>query len=119
MQFRIFYFAAANEGESARTGSYVTLEPTCMKKISGIVAASVLLSLVLLYAIDYIVLRARSAAYGSVTVRQYYAIQEKNNRTEYVFGSAVEQPCVNSLFGHQGLRPCWYLRRHQEQQVQI
>jgi hypothetical protein len=93
-----------------------------MKKIAGLSLAAVGILLVLVYAGDYAVLRiriARNTAYGSVTVRQYYAIQEKNNRTEYVFGSTQDQTCVNSLFGHQGLLPCWYLRRHPEQQVQI
>ncbi len=74
------------------------------------------------YTGDYILLRLRiswNSGYGTVTVQQYYAINEKNNRTEYVFGSTQDQPCVNSLFGHQGLQPCWYLRRHQEQEIKI
>jgi hypothetical protein len=78
--------------------------------------------LLMTYAGDYLVLRiriARNSGYDSVTVRQYYAINEKNNRTEYVFGSTQDQPCVNSLFGHQGLQTCWYLRRHPEQQIKI
>ena len=93
-----------------------------MKKIAGLSLAAVGILLALVYAADYAVLRiriARNDGYSGVRVRQYYAIQEKNNRTEYVFGSTQEQPCVNSLFGHQGLLPCWYLRRHPEQQVRI
>ena len=77
---------------------------------------------VVLYAGDYGILRiriARNSGYDTVTVHQYYAINEKNNRTEYVFGSDQHQPCVNSLFSHQGLQPCWYLRRHPEQQINI
>jgi hypothetical protein len=62
---------------------------------------------------------SRSSGYGSVSVRQYYAINEKNSRTEYVYGSTQEQNCVNSLFGHQDLLPCWYLRRHPDRQVKI
>jgi hypothetical protein len=84
--------------------------------------AVICLLVALIYAGDYLVLRvriARSSGYDTVTVRQYYAINEKNNRTEYVFGSTQDQSCVNSLFGHQGLQPCWYLRRHPEQQTQI
>ena len=93
-----------------------------MKKIVGLSLAALGFVLVLVYAGDYAVLRirvARNAGYGSVRIRQYYAIQEKNSRTEYVFGSTQDQSCVNSLFGHQGLRPCWYLRRYPEQQIQI
>jgi hypothetical protein len=93
-----------------------------MKKVALIVFAVLGTLVVLGYAADYAIFRlriARNSAYGRVLVRQYYAIQEKNNRTEYVFGSTQEQTCVNALFGHQGLHPCWYLRRHPEQQVTI
>jgi hypothetical protein len=74
------------------------------------------------YGGDWILLRiriTRNSGYGSVTVRQYYAINEKNNRTEYVYGSTEDETCVNSLFGHEGLLPCWYLRRHPDRQVKI
>ncbi len=57
------------------------------------------------YAADYVVFRvrvSRKVGYSSVTVRVYYAIQEKNGRPEYVFGSMQDQSCVNSLFGAPG-----------------
>ena len=88
--------------------------------IGALTGAVVLLAA--LYCGDWILLRIRimrSSGYGSVTVRQYYAINEKNSRTEYVYGSTEDQTCVNSLFGHQGLLPCWYLRRHPDHQVKI
>ena len=93
-----------------------------MKKIFGRALLILVVLFLLLYAGDYGILRlriARNAGYDTVTVRQYYAINEKNNRTEYVFGSTVDQSCVSSLFGHQGYQPCWYLRRHPEQQIKI
>ncbi len=93
-----------------------------MKKIVRYGIAVLGLLLAITYAGDYLFLRfriARNTGYGAVTIRQYYAINEKNNRTEYVYGSTFDQPCVNSLFGHQGLQPCWYLRRHPEQQISI
>ena len=93
-----------------------------MRKIGGIAFLALLGLFVVLYAGDYGILRiriARNSGYDTVTVHQYYAINEKNNRTEYVFGSDQNQPCVNSLFSHQGLPPCWYLRRHPEQQIEI
>jgi len=93
-----------------------------MKKIAGISLIAVGLLLALIYVGDYAALRLRirrNTAYGAVTVRIYYAIQEKNGRTEYVFGSMQDQSCVNSLFGHELQRPCWYLRRYPEQKVEI
>jgi hypothetical protein len=93
-----------------------------MKKIALHSAAVLILAVAIIYAVDYLLLRiriGRNSGYGAVTVQQYYEINEKNNRTEYVFGATFDQPCVNSLFGHQGLQPCWYLRRHPERQVNI
>jgi hypothetical protein len=93
-----------------------------MKKIAAVALLTLVVLFLLLYAGDYAILRvriARNTGYDTVTVRQYYAINEKNNRTEYVLGSTLDESCVNSLFGHQGLQPCWYLRRHPEQQVNI
>lgn len=93
-----------------------------MKKVAALALLTLVVLFLLLYAGDYAILRvriARDTGYETVTVRQYYAINEKNNRTEYVFGSTLDQPCVASLFAHQGLQPCWYLRRHPEQQVKI
>ncbi len=93
-----------------------------MKRIWALSAAALVSLVALAFATDYIVLRyrvTRNSAYGKVTVRQYYAIQEKNARTEYVNGSTQDETCVNSLFPHQGLTPCWYLRRHPERQVQV
>ena len=93
-----------------------------MKQIVLYSVAVLLVLLAITYAGDYLILRvriARNSGFGTVTVRQYYAINEKNNRTEYVYGSTQDQACVNSLFGHQGRQPCWYLRRHPEQQIKI
>ncbi len=72
---------------------------------------------------DYGILQLRIASgrnpYGSVTVRHYYAVGEKGNKTEYIFDPPQEQTCVNSLFPHGGDAPCWYLRRHPEQRTDI
>ena len=62
---------------------------------------------------------ANRNALGSVAVRSYYAVQEKNNRTEYIFNDAGEQTCVHSLFAHLGYAPCWYLSRHPEKKIAI
>lgn len=77
----------------------------------------------LAYGTDYAVLRYRVARnrspYGKVTILDYYAIQEKGNRTEYASPSEREQTCVNALFPQMGLAPCWYVRRHKEQIIRI
>ncbi len=77
----------------------------------------------LLYFADYGVLRLRAAtnrnAYGTVSVDKYYAIRQKNGKTELDFAGTENQTCVRSLLPHMGYQPCWYLTKHTEQQINI
>jgi hypothetical protein len=86
-----------------------------------LVAVVVLLGFV--YAGDYVSLRYRippnRSQFGSVTVKEMYAIHEKNNKTEYQFPPPQDETCVESLFPHFGYAPCWYLRRHTEKRIDI
>lgn len=84
----------------------------------GLCLAGVIPWLVDFGVFEYRVARDRSP-YGSVTVYEYYAIGEKNQRTEYVYKATEQQPCVNSLFRHVGLPPCWYARRHTEKAIPV
>lgn len=54
---------------------------------------------------------------GTVTVRRFDAISEKNNRTEFIYEDPMAVTCVRSLFPHLGYQPCWYLSRHADQRV--
>jgi hypothetical protein len=87
-----------------------------------IVAALVLLAL-LTYAGDYLVLRYRMAngrsQFSSVSIHAYYAIHEKNGRTEYDFAQPETEVCVRSLFPHLGYSPCWYVNRHTDRRIDI
>lgn len=77
----------------------------------------------LVYVLDYVTFRVRLATdrtpYASVTVSHYYAILQKNGKTELIFDPPQAQTCVNALFPHTGSLPCWYLRRHPEQRTDI
>jgi hypothetical protein len=79
--------------------------------------------IILAFLIDYGVLRLRVLTgrqpYGSVVVRRYYAVLEKNNKTEFLFDPPQPWTCVNSLFPHAGYPPCWYLSRHPEQRTDL
>lgn len=81
----------------------------------GLVAAT--------YLVDYGVLRYRVATqkdpFGEVTVKPYYAIHLKTGKIEYDFQPPQQQSCANSLYPQLGLQPCWYLRRHPEQRIDI
>jgi len=80
-------------------------------------------SAVLAFGVDYTVFRVRVATkrspYGSVTVRHYYAVLQKNGKTTFMFDPPQPWTCVNALFPHGGSLPCWYLRRHPEQRTDI
>ena len=75
----------------------------------------------LLYFADYAWLRLRLArsqpAYDTVQVEVVEQIPQKGNNAEYVPEEPQTQTCVRSLFPHTGDQPCWYLRRHAQQQV--
>ena len=79
--------------------------------------------IVLAFLIDYGVFRFRVVtgrqAYGSVVVRNYYAVMQKNGKTEFLFDPPAPWTCVNSLFPHAGYPPCWYLSRHPEQRTDL
>lgn len=77
----------------------------------------------LAFLLDYLVFRIRVATnsnpYGSVTVSRYYAVAQKNGKTQFIFDPPEPETCVHALFPHSGLKPCWYLSRHPEQRTDI
>jgi hypothetical protein len=89
----------------------------------GVIRRIAVVGLVLvaaLYAGDYAVVRLRGAnAFGSVPVRSYLAVRQKNGKPEYYFLDPQNQACVRSLFPHLGYPPCWYVRRHARQRIEM
>lgn len=85
--------------------------------------AATVLTLAGVYAVDYAVLRYRIAtnrgAFATVTVRPYYAVPQKNHKTEYLLGDSQDETCVHSLFPHVGDAPCWYLAKHREKRIDL
>lgn len=83
----------------------------------------VLGSAALLFLVDFGLFRLRVALdrnpYGSVVVSHYYAVLQKNGKTEFIFDPPGPETCVNALFPHSGMQPCWYLTRHPEQRTNI
>ena len=77
----------------------------------------------LTFAVDFGLFRLRVAsnrnAYGSVVVSHYYAVPQKNGKTQFIFDPPASENCVNALYPHAGLLPCWYLQRHPEQRTNI
>lgn len=77
----------------------------------------------LTFAFDLGLFRLRVASnrgpYGSVVVTHYYAVAQKNGKTQFIFDPPAPETCVNALYPHTGMQPCWYLRRHPEQRTNI
>jgi len=94
-----------------------------VKKIVFNTLAAILVAAAVVYAFDYLFWRFRLATgrtpYGTVTVQYYYAIGEKNNKTEYDFQPPQPETCVNALFPHSGYAPCWYERKHTEKAIRV
>jgi hypothetical protein len=76
-----------------------------------------ILGLCLLYGGDY--LAGRSAPLGTVTVDRYYAIPQKDGKTEFVTAGRESQACVQSLLPHSGHAPCWYVNRHRQKRINM
>ena len=77
-----------------------------------------LAAVLLLWCGDWAVwhLRVRHGmGYSSVQVTQLLLTPLKNHRMKAEEQSTADQPCVRSLFPHNGEDPCWWLRRHASQ----
>jgi hypothetical protein len=94
-----------------------------VKGIFPRVAGIAVLLFLVVYAGDYLSLRYKIPKgrdpFSSVTIQPYYAIHEKNGRTEYDFAPPQSQVCVRSLFPHFGYNPCWFMSRHTEKRIDI
>ena len=85
------------------------------------VLIGIVLLLALLYAGDDLAARLpipRSRnPYGTVQVRAYYAIPQKDRKTEFYLADPQTVTCVYALFPHFGYKPCWYLQRKKVQRI--
>lgn len=110
----------------ADTGTFVRNQRTGKEIIGRFVlraiAALVILA-ALVFGVDYGVLRIRIATnhapFGTVNVHPYYAVPQKDQKTQFILGDPTDQQCVNSLFPHMGDSPCWYLTKHVDQQINM
>jgi hypothetical protein len=94
-----------------------------LKSVLFRIVGSAVLLLGIVYLGDYLSVRYKIPngrdPFSSVTIQPYYAIHEKNGRTEYDFAQPQSQVCVRSLFPHFGYSPCWYVKRHSDPRIDI
>jgi hypothetical protein len=83
------------------------------------IATAAVVLLIVLYVGDYIVVRLRSDPTGTCQITKLYAVLQKDGKTEYEAGEPETQTCVNSIFPHLGYGPCWYLKRHRTEQINL
>jgi hypothetical protein len=94
---------------------------TRLKKILLRIVGALVLLASLIYAGDYLLVRYKDSSnqFSTVTIQPYYAIHQKNGRTEYDYPAPQTQTCIRSLFPHFGYTPCWYVKRHTDQRIDI
>ena len=77
----------------------------------------------LVYAGDYAAARFRIPGehepLGVVKVQTYLAVPLKSGKSDLYFQDPQPQTCVNSWLPHLGYSPCWYLRRHTRQRIEM
>jgi hypothetical protein len=87
-------------------------------KVMKYAAIASILLLTAFYFGDYAA--ARSKPLGSVQVHPFYAIHQKNGKTEFDYSVPPEtETCVASLLPHLGNNPCWYVTTHKSKKIEI
>jgi len=71
------------------------------------------------YGADDVCARFRGRPVEQVRIGRYYAAMNRWNQIEYSVGSPIVETCVDTLLPHFGHTPCWYLRRHTIQEVDV
>lgn len=95
--------------ESSRRGKLKMMKSAAIGGILALTAA---------YVGDYAV--AKSRPLGSVQVQPFYAIHQKNGKTEFDYSMPPEtQSCVSSVLPHLGSNPCWYVTTHKTRKIEI
>jgi hypothetical protein len=92
-------------------------------RLSQRIVVIALVSFCLAYICDYFSVRYRIAKHSNpfedLEIHPYYAVPQKNGRTQFLFDEPRAERCVESLFPHFGDSPCWYLRRRTQRRIDI
>jgi hypothetical protein len=93
-----------------------------LRKAALVAAVALALLLAVAYAWDLVSIRyvvPLSRKFDSVNVDWFYSVQEKGGKFEFIYDHTQPESCVNSLFPHYGMAPCWYARRHRDRRIEM
>jgi hypothetical protein len=62
---------------------------------------------------------ARKQPLGSVKVQPYYAVPQKDGKTEFILLDPEVDTCVQSLLPHLGQPPCWQLNKKKQKRIDM
>ncbi len=93
--------------------------PRPIVRILGEAARYFLITVAILYALDFAVFQVRhlrGSGLGTVSVDQFLSTTLKGNKAEYDYLGSANQTCSRSLFPQYASStwnpPCWWLQRH-------
>ncbi|MDR3701370.1 MAG: hypothetical protein P4L56_17110 [Candidatus Sulfopaludibacter sp.] len=69
------------------------------------------------YGADYLV--ARKQPLGSVAVQPYYAVPQKDGKTEFMMLDPEVDSCVQSVLPHLGHPTCWQLNKQKNKRIDM
>jgi hypothetical protein len=83
----------------------------------------VVIGTIVLYAGDYLSVRygipGGRPTFGTIQVHPYMAVPLKGGKEEIYPEEPQVQRCVQSLFPHLGEKPCWYVKRHLKERIDM
>ena len=111
--------AAANAPCAVAGNAVATISCKPVKKC----LIALVLLIVIAYGADFLWLRYRMATqrnpFGSVTLSVYYSVKLKNGKVEFSYGGEQTFECPNSLFPQYMEKPCWFVRRKRDVQIDV
>jgi hypothetical protein len=94
----------------------IPASPAPTVRILSEVAKYFLITLAILYALDFVTFHARGNALSTVAVDQFLSTPLKGNKAEYDYLGTANQTCSRTLFPQYTSStwnpPCWWLQRH-------
>lgn len=69
------------------------------------------------YAADWALFRMQGSPKSKFTVSYFVTAPLKNNKEERDYLGSEEVPCSITLYPQGGLKPCWWLRGHTNQET--